>query len=320
MEIDFSKYNIVPRLRPREWNGAPFGLWAEIFPKEVPNSPIVAFGLDNPSTVIFPEKTVFTAAGYTPEVIMDKAIDFLRDQHPTWERIDIHDDSLDNLDSPPLLGYYHEYGAEQILNKDFLAQACKTLGTSLIFVGAMTQKSILVTPSTKNNNSVYQFIVLQLFKYAQNPNERITPGIFIADHEGNLVGGLGYDKSIYDSIMKEVESQDDSKLSLATIQRGKEQTLQILAYGSNPKLLFSHIWTTMVVAGNQIGKANKNSKLLGVELVLVTDKMPPIELFETEIQDLKVKVLGSSKDMEELGTGGMFKLNILYKKSTDLIL
>ena len=320
VEIDITKYEVVPRLRNENWVGIPTCLWAKIFDASmaIPNAPIVTFGLDNPSTVVFPERQFFVNAGYTEEIVMEKAISFLERQNPKWEDLQVEE----SLALPRTLLHNGDYGSEQILNKKFLAEACSILNSSMIFVGAMNQNSTLAIAYTENRDEIFKFISLQLFVYGNNPTTQISPGVFIADKTGKLIAGLGYSQSVYDDIMKTIADEDDSNVGVSIIQRQGKEVLQVIAYGSNPVKLFSTIWTIMVLSSNKIAKEKpvKNSSPLEVDLVLITDKMPPIELFEREINNLKLRISGSAHDMEQFGINGMYNLNVLYKKSTSLLI
>lgn len=330
VELDIAKYDIVPRLRNREWNGAPHCLWANIFQQDIPNTPIVAFGLDSPATVIFPERKVFTAAGYTPEIVMEKALEFLRKQKPIWEDFDPEISEEEKIDFPKVLSYYHEYGAEQILNKNFLAEACGKFNSPFVFVAAMNQKSILAMAYTQDANALFQFIALQLFRFGYGAETRIAPGVFMADKEGRLVGGVAYAQELYDNIMQTVEAENDSHVEVHLVQRQSQgqgqgqsqQALELIAYGSKPEQLFAEIWTTILVESNKLKlKVDSNQEsLLEVVLILVVDKMPPLELFDKEIEYLNKRVSGSNEDIKDFGATGMFNLKILYKKSSSLLI
>lgn len=320
--IDIAKHTIVPRLKNKNWNGVPYCLWADIFDQAVPDAPIVAFGLDNPATVIFPERKAFMASGYTTEIIMDKAIEFLHKQNPEWEYLDPEISEEEKITFPKTLIYYNQYASEQILNRNFLAEACDILKSPYVFVAAMNQEAILATAYTRDSSIIFQFVALQLFRFGHSPSTRISPGVFMADNTGRLVGGVAYSHALYEDIMRSVEEDDDTNIDVNIIERESKKILEIVAYGSNPEILFYNIWITMMEKGNELKleARSENNYMLDVDLILVIDKMPSIDLFEDEIDDLKMKINGSNNDVKDFGANGMINLKIIYKKSTSLLI
>lgn len=316
-EIDFNnigKEIIVPRLRPKNWNGKDYGLWAEMMPEDAPNAPIVVFGIDRKNTVIFPQKSVFKDSGLSQEEIMTRSIRFLHDQNPTWQEFNTH---TEEFKLPRSLVFEHEYAAEQMLNQEFMIQACVKLNCSHVFIGATCRHRIMVTPATENKEDIFNFILLQLFSFGNNPTEAITPGIFISNRDGIIVGSMVYPQALFDDVMRHIESQDDSEVLVTSYETSQSKGIRIEAFGSKPSMLFEKIWLGYIQGGNNIRMQliRNNVSKITVQLVLDIDKMPPLELFDQEIEDLKKKIDGSNKDLEAIAGNQPILLEIVLRRA-----
>lgn len=316
MSFDFeNKDQIVPRLRSRDWDGIRFGLTAELLPEYIPDLPILAIGIDRESTVAFPSSSVFKQSGLTINQITEKAINYLIGLNPEWE------DFVEDEHLPKTLIHTGEYAAEQILNKRFLAEAAKKLNAKSVVLSPVSNGTCMATALTDNKRDVFNFVTFNLMRYVSYPSLRITPSFIMSDRSGQLIGVLGYSKALLTDVTKFITDKDDSHIDINKVIKTGKNVIEIVAHGSDPQLLFDRIWTAIVSTINKDGlRPTEPAKDIHIEVVLVTDKMPPLDLFNDEIDQLTKKFNGSSQDLRSYGVQrGAMDIKILYKKSSSLL-